>query len=614
MTCFNIKKAPINFEIKSDSLESYLHSKEQSNYSKISCEKLSDDSVATLYILPSAFLELNEHISWKKKTQTNLSEQGGILLGSVYKDNATQLICGVVQHIIPSAKSGNATYIQFTHNDWIMMYKEFEDKYSSVKENEKQLKVIGWYHTHPNMPVNMSGIDKNTHIGFFSEVWQFSVILNPQWGTWAVFNGAECKNCNGYIYCLLPKNVDSRNILEEPNRTQFEIPVRTKQHQTLTLNDSFVIKNRSDVSLKGSQHNAHPVCHAGNYSSTSKSISMEQHYKDGNLFIKNTCYHLPINLSRIVGEKDFIISDTLVRKFASFIDDWSFEGEESIALIYYLYESLQFMEKGSNVKYYTFNDSDGLSADGFIFISASDEYFEYLSGYKENVSLVVVYSAVRPTCSGLSEMYGNYDYVLWINSHDTNEFLLYFVRSNTKCMKNNFNAKNYGVSGTEQRIVRQAVHNGHDLFDNLLLSSNFLYSKYLGTEYGEVNKPPLFISKNLIEQFISRIKRYKINSGFSIIISYKTPDYPSENQKCVNPLIHEFSRVLVFKNITGNKILGCDIKGLDRENYCGKLSKFALIISNRNVDIDKLKSKLVGHLTALYVNIENQDRHFYRLF
>lgn len=88
------------------------------------------------------------------------------------------------------------------------------------------------------------------------------------------------------------------------------------------------------------------------------------------------------------------------------------------------------MEKGSNVKYYTFNDSDGLSADGFIFISASDEYFEYLSGYKENVSLVVVYSAVRPTCSGLSEMYGNYDYVLWINSHDTNEFcFILFVQT-----------------------------------------------------------------------------------------------------------------------------------------------------------------------------------------
>lgn len=616
MSGFNIKKASMDFDIKSDSFDSYLCSGERSNYLEIPCEKLSDDGAAILYILPSAFLELKEHICWKEKKGKNLNEQGGILVGSVFRDNSTQVVCGVVQHVIPSTKSGGATYIQFTHDDWILMYKEFEDKYSSVGKSKNQLKIIGWYHTHPNMPVNMSGIDKNTHVSFFSEMWQFSVILNPQRGTWAVFNGTECKNCNGYMYCLLSENINSSNVSEDRGQTQLEIPIQPESRQTVALDGSFVIKKRSNVLQNNSQRNRYPVqqvSHVSNNMPNSSKVLMTQRYKGIIFQTKITCYYGPLNVDCIIGKKSYAISDALVRRLASFIDEWSFESGESIAFIYYLRETRQFIETVSNVKYYTFSVEEGLSTDGFIFMPDIGEGFEYIfdSINKKDISLVVVYSAISPTYSKLHEAYGNYDRVLWINPHDANEFEFYVLDLNTKWAKNSFNMRNCGVSGIGQGMAERTV----PLLCNSL--SGWGVSGHLQTECDGVsyNKPSLSISIDLLEKMLCRINRYsKINSVFSIIISYKTADYITEERNTVRPWVNKLSCVRFVKNDAANKVLQCSFKGLDGKNYETKVSKFALIISNTDVDIDVLKHKLIGHLTAACFNIENKTCRFYRLY
>jgi|GEM_PF-6647177 len=157
------------------------------------------NGAVTLYLLPSAFEEIRAHISWGKRTRGTVRGQGGILIGSVYRDWGTDFVCGVARHIVPAARAGDATYIQFTHADRIAMYRELEARFTAA-EGEEQLSVIGWYHTHPDMPVQMSGIDKSTHTSFFPHPWQFSVILSPQRKVWAIFNGALCGNCSGYLY------------------------------------------------------------------------------------------------------------------------------------------------------------------------------------------------------------------------------------------------------------------------------------------------------------------------------------------------------------------------------------------------------------------------------
>ena len=83
---FNIKRGPLEIQIPEDSFESYMSQQECMQYTAVSAEHQEDVAASTLYILPSAFSEMDEHIGWKICTPTNLREQGGILIGNVYRD------------------------------------------------------------------------------------------------------------------------------------------------------------------------------------------------------------------------------------------------------------------------------------------------------------------------------------------------------------------------------------------------------------------------------------------------------------------------------------------------------------------------------------------------
>ena len=157
-------------------------------------------SASELYILPGAFEEIKAHIDWRKASDENRYEQGGILIGDVYRDPARGITYGLVRGVIPSPRSGDETYIQFTQESWLEMYKALDRKKAATPDGG-QMRLLGWYHTHPNMRVVMSNVDQNTHRQFFSKYWQFSVIFNPQRGIWSVFNGPDCFNCRGKLFC-----------------------------------------------------------------------------------------------------------------------------------------------------------------------------------------------------------------------------------------------------------------------------------------------------------------------------------------------------------------------------------------------------------------------------
>lgn len=638
MGSFNIRRGPSELEIQGDSLENFLRSEERANYSAVPCEKFTDEKVATLYILPSAFIELNEQIDWKRSTRANLKEQGGILVGAVFKDINTQLICGVVHHIIPSKKSGDATYIQFTHDDWILMYKEFEEKYAPVASCEKRLIVLGWYHTHPNMPVRMSGIDKSTHVGFFPNEWQFSVIINPQNGTWAVFNGDESKNCNGYIYCTLTEGLESTETILDDNLITSEVTEQINLNQSLAPNGSFVIKRRSTIYQNSIQSSNSIDTRSIDQQSTqryeinnnlSSRHTITVKYKGGILPYGNTFYYYPLNSDVSIGSKSYLISDALIRQFISYIDNWGFSGEESVALIYNFYDRKQFIIEVPPIRYYTFSLDNGLAVDGIIYNANSEEFIEYItSKNNKDVSLIVLYSTRQKNYQQLYEMFGSYDCLLWINPKDKYEFEFYIFDAKIKSMRSNFCVKNHYLleeNQVGQQSLEQYIQLGSDMLGELIErvthfcddhSNTEAY--YLQTEYDEnlLGKPPLRISRKLLVQFLKRITRYsKVLGLYSLVISFGSADSPSSGRNVINPWGNEFSRVWVFKHSENENIENICLKELGNQSSgISKLSKFALIISNRDVNIDTIKSKLIGHLTAVCLNIEKQSCHFYRLF
>lgn len=143
--------------------------------------------------------EIGQHIGWGKRTPINIVEQGGILLGKTYFDTVDNIYYGeVTKAISGDLARGNPAYLDMTHETWKAML----DKADDIIDNEDQeLQVIGWYHTHPNnLSVFMSGTDMGTQRTFFNKDWQFAIVINPHQKIWRAFFGMEAHECKGYVY------------------------------------------------------------------------------------------------------------------------------------------------------------------------------------------------------------------------------------------------------------------------------------------------------------------------------------------------------------------------------------------------------------------------------
>jgi proteasome lid subunit RPN8/RPN11 len=153
-----------------------------------------------LYLTKDASLQIFKHIGWGKSTEYNSVEQGGILLGYTYYDEKQKLLYGVVEIAIPALTAkGSSTYLKFDHNTWKAMINKVDNIILNIEKN-RQLYIIGWYHTHPGrLSVFMSSTDRNTQKRMFSQDWQYAIVLNPQNKIWKVFNGSKTIECRGFI-------------------------------------------------------------------------------------------------------------------------------------------------------------------------------------------------------------------------------------------------------------------------------------------------------------------------------------------------------------------------------------------------------------------------------
>ena len=628
---FKIKKAPSEFIIPEDSLEKFISVEE--GVVEIKSEEYSEENQSELFFLREAFSELNEHISWGRKTATNIHEQGGILVGSVFNDSEKKCICGIVYHVIRSDKDGDATYIQFTHDNWIQMYREFEEKHSHEENGKLELRVIGWYHTHPNMPVSISGIDLSTHINFFPNDWQFSVILNPQNRKWSVYNGNECKNCNGTIYSditvvesinsdesseVIPENIEttSQNNDSTPSES-------SENSVTIESTDSFVIKRRSlppttPVAQNTNRHTPttfsnQNLTRAGSIPITSRTKTTP--YRGYSQEVKGIFYYFPYH---DVGDpKSYVISYENVRRITNTLDCWGFAGEEKVAIAYSLYTGYNSICRNNNgVEYYRF-ESDDFYADHFIY---SRNNTEYISTRRNDpvkpryASLVVEFSNKLDDFPQLCKRYSAYDCVLWVNARNTKDFLFFRIKNNTATRATSsadFNIKKRQIA--VESLAENVLLSGRDIFGKLL--DSILINSYddscIKTEYDGVSNhsKPYRIQNRQIKELLEKINKYgRFSDPFSIVISYSSP--ATHYSDLVLPWLNKIVKLWFFS------INDCEagFKNLDNERTGSNYTRFAFIISNREISIEALKPKLIGHATAFCFNITTQSYKFYRLF
>lgn len=191
---FRINKIETEYELKE-----FNRSIQNSYFEELSSNIQHSDSLNRILITNNARETIFEHISWSIDSERNSVEQGGILIGHSYLEKDTNQITGLVTQAIPATTAkGSMAYLEFDHNTWKLMI----DKLDLINDDnqEDELQVIGWYHTHPGrLSVFMSGTDLNTQSKMFPMDWQFAIVLNPQKQIWRTFSGSKAKECKGYM-------------------------------------------------------------------------------------------------------------------------------------------------------------------------------------------------------------------------------------------------------------------------------------------------------------------------------------------------------------------------------------------------------------------------------
>lgn len=118
-------------------------------------------------------------------------ELAGIILGS-YEKQGEKTVIHVKAAVEAKYTEAAKTTVKFTHETW--------DYINEIKEKHfQELKIVGWFHTHPGFGIFLSEYDTFIHRNFFNLAWQVAFVLDPVANTNGFFNwqGEEIKPC-GY--------------------------------------------------------------------------------------------------------------------------------------------------------------------------------------------------------------------------------------------------------------------------------------------------------------------------------------------------------------------------------------------------------------------------------
>ncbi len=132
------------------------------------------DNEVVVMVRQEALLQIDEH----GRSDTAV-ELGGLLLGNVYQ-NDNRLFVDVSAAIVARSDKNGPVHFTFTADAWAACHEEREAVYP-------ELKIVGWYHTHPDLGVFYSGDDVVVHTTAFSLPWHVGLVLDPVRNTVALF-------------------------------------------------------------------------------------------------------------------------------------------------------------------------------------------------------------------------------------------------------------------------------------------------------------------------------------------------------------------------------------------------------------------------------------------
>lgn len=151
-------------------------------------------------------------------------EVGGVLLGRAYRHEGVVYV-EITETIPASLTRTGAAHVTFTPDTWSAVNREKEEHFSD-------LRIVGWYHTHPRMNIFLSRDDVFLHQNFFSEPWQIALVVEPHkhYGGFFIWKGTAVRPASGFYELFDSVNksiVNWRNLLRPipapvPTREQIQ--------------------------------------------------------------------------------------------------------------------------------------------------------------------------------------------------------------------------------------------------------------------------------------------------------------------------------------------------------------------------------------------------------
>jgi len=109
--------------------------------------------------------------AWNHARRNRSVEICGVMVGSWKRDAAGPFV--EIHHIIESNATRNGpAEVTFTHDTWGAINREMDTKYQA-------LRIVGWYHTHPDFGIFLSEYDVFIHRHFFSGPGQIAWVIDP---------------------------------------------------------------------------------------------------------------------------------------------------------------------------------------------------------------------------------------------------------------------------------------------------------------------------------------------------------------------------------------------------------------------------------------------------
>jgi proteasome lid subunit RPN8/RPN11 len=119
--------------------------------------------------------EMEDHAQWNTSV-----ELGGVLLGGCFEDERGRPFVVITDSLRAEHYESTKGSFKFTHDTWSAITRQRE-------EFPPDLQMVGWYHTHPDWGVFLSGMDMFICDNFFNKTLDVAYVIDPCRGDRGMF-------------------------------------------------------------------------------------------------------------------------------------------------------------------------------------------------------------------------------------------------------------------------------------------------------------------------------------------------------------------------------------------------------------------------------------------